>query len=898
MSQRRKCLYLLDGNSLTHRAFYALPPMNNAEGLPTNAVFGFTRMLLKLIKDEKPDFLAVAFDLKAPTFRHQEYLAYKGTRDKTPDELIPQFELVREVLEAFRIPMFMKEGYEADDLLGTLAKTGERQGHNVTVVTGDRDAFQLVSENIRVMYNKKGITDIEDFTLAKVREKYGIEPLQLIDAKGLMGDTSDNIPGVPGIGEKTALALISQYGSLEEVYAHLDGISGKKRQETLANHRDDAFLSKRLATIVIDVPLEIDFERCEMKEPDYGKISEVFLKLGFKSLVDQFAIQRAPDRPKVEAVEYITLTDLKRLGGELEKLEGKKVRLEILLSGDDPMRSVITDLIFMGEGLIYHLPIQKAPGRGETVSLFGEPEKEPDPGLLPEEVKRFLTAGETPKVLYQAKMKMVALRRYGIELKGLVFDPDIAVYLLNPSEKALTWPEIVSEHIGLALPADQELLQGAALRVSLLPKLEEILRNRLGEVGMAKLMHEIELPLEYVLAEMECNGIDLDVPFLRELSVELGQRLEQISRVIYEIAGVEFNLNSPKQLGEILFDKMGMPVIKKTKTGYSTGVEVLEELEKRDTTGIIQKIYEYRELSKLKSTYVDALPPLVHPVTGRIHTYFNQTVTATGRLSSTEPNLQNIPIRTEEGRKIRAAFITKDEETTLLTADYSQVELRILAHISKDPGLIGAFRENADIHTRTAAEVFEIPPDQVDKEHRRRAKAINFGIAYGLSPFGLSKDLGISIKEAENYIHKYFTEYRGVKEYIDTTIETARAQGYVTTLENRRRYFAEINSRNFHQRSFAERMAINAPIQGSAADIMKIAMLRVYRALQEGRYRSKLLLQVHDELVLEVYRDELPAIARLVRSEMEEAYQLSVPLTVDVEIGANWRDQETCLGLD
>lgn len=897
MSQRRKCLYLLDGNSLTHRAFYALPPMNNAEGLPTNAVFGFTRMLLKLIKDEKPDFLAVAFDMKAPTFRHREFLAYKGTRDKTPDELIPQFELVRDVLNAFAIPIFMKEGYEADDLLGTLAKTGERQGHHVTIVTGDRDAFQLVSENIRVMYNKKGITDIEDINLAKVREKYGIEPIQLIDTKGLMGDTSDNIPGVPGIGEKTALALISQYGTLEEVYAHIDGISGKKRQETLATHKDDAFLSKRLATIVTDVPMEIDFSQCEITEPDNAKVAEVFARLGFKSLYDQFAVQAADDRPRVEAVEYITLTDEKQLVDELAKMDRETVYLDILLSGDDPMRSVVTDLVFMGrDGRLYHWPIQKAPEATKNLSLFSEPDQGPDPALIADTLKKLLTADDTPKVLYQAKMKMVALRRYGVEMEGLAFDPDIAVYLLNPSEKALTWPEIVSEHLGLTLPSDQEPIMAAALRVSLLPKLDEILGNRLDEAQVTDLMMEIELPLENVLAEMEFNGIDLDEPFLRDLSRELGQRIDQVSREIYAIADRQFNLNSPKQLGEILFDKMGMPVIKKTKTGYSTGVEVLEELEKHDTTGIIQKIYEYRELSKLKSTYVDALPPLVHPETGRIHTYFNQTVTATGRLSSTEPNLQNIPIRTEEGRKIRAAFIAGHEGTVLLTADYSQVELRVLAHISNDPGLIQAFQDNADIHTRTASEVFEIPPDQVDKEHRRRAKAINFGIAYGLSPFGLSKDLGIPMKEAENYIHKYFTEYRGVKDYIDSTIALAKVQGYVTTLENRRRYLPEINARNFQQRSFAERMAINTPIQGSAADIMKIAMIRVYQALKKGQYRSKLLLQVHDELVLEVYPEELLEIAQLVRTEMEQAYELAVPLIVDVETGVNWRDQETFAG--
>ncbi len=498
------------------------------------------------------------------------------------------------------------------------------------------------------------------------------------------------------------------------------------------------------------------------------------------------------------------------------------------------------------------------------------------------------------KVIYQAKRQMVALRRYGVELKGLTFDPDIAVYLLRPSEKNPNWSEIISEYLMMNLTELDDEIALVALRINLLTRLEETLTERLEEAELIKLFNEVEIPLEEVLAEMEINGIDIDEDYLKELSGELGQRIDKITQEIYEIAGEKFNVSSPKQLGVILFEKLGMPVIKKTKTGYSTNAEVLEELDKLDTTGIISNIHKYRELTKLKSTYVDALLPLVHSKTGRIHTFFNQTVTATGRLSSTEPNLQNIPIRTAEGQKIRKAFIAeKEENTILLTADYSQVELRVLAHISEDPGLIAAFNENADIHTKTAAEVFDLPVDEVDKEHRRRAKAINFGIAYGLSGFGLSKDLNISVKEAEDYISKYFTRYKGVKEYIDSTIEMAKEQGYVTTLESRRRYLPEIKSRNFHNRSFAERMAINTPIQGTAADIMKIAMLKVYNALKEGNYRSRLLLQVHDELVLEVYPEELDCVAKLVREEMENAYPIDVPLTVDVESGQNWLEQST-----
>lgn len=871
MAQQRKRLFLLDGNSLTHRAFYALPPMSTSDGKPTNAVFGFTKMLLKLIKEEKPDFLAVAFDLKAPTFRHKEFADYKGHREKTPDELIPQFEMVKEILRAFDIPIYEIEGYEADDILGTLAKEGEKQGHSVTIVTGDRDALQLVSENIRVMYNKKGITEIEDYTLENVRKKYQVEPEQLIDIKALTGDKSDNIPGVPGIGEKTAIALIKEFGSLEEVLANIDKVSGKKRKENLTKHKEDAVLSKRLATIITDVPIEIDFDSCKMGEVDQKRVLEIFAKLEFRSLMNEITLKKEIEPIKAE---YQTISDEKELKKIVDTFSKKKIKLDLILSEEDPMRAEILGLILKGDGEdTYYIPLD----------LFDN--------QIPDLLKNLLSDENISKSLYQAKCKMVALRRYGVELKGLKFDPDLAVYLLRPSEKNPTWKEIVSEHLMITLPEEDDAIGYAAMRVELLERLEEVLTARLEENELTHLFNDIEIPLEEVLAEMEFNGIDVDEEYLHQLSEEFGQRIDQIAEEIYEIADYEFNINSPKQLGEVLFEKLGLPVIKKTKTGYSTDAEVLDELKNHDTTGIIRLIQEYRELTKLKSTYVDALPPMVHPETGRIHTYFNQTVTATGRLSSTEPNLQNIPIRTEEGRKIRAAFVAGEEETLLLTADYSQVELRILAHISKDPGLIEAFNENADIHTRTAAEVFDIPPEKVDKELRRRAKAINFGIAYGLSPYGLSKDLGIPRKEAEEYILKYFTRYRGVKEYIDSTIQLAKKQGYVTTLEKRRRYLPDINSRNYHRRSFAERMAINTPIQGTAADIMKIAMNKVYQALKKGGYRSRLLLQVHDELVLEVYKDELDQIIQLVRSEMEGAYKLSVPLIVDIEIGQNWRDQ-------
>ena len=869
-----KSLYLIDGNSLTHRAFYALPPMSAKDGTPTNAVFGFTRMLLKLINDEEPDFLAVAFDLKAPTFRHKEFADYKGTRKKTPDDLVPQFNLVKEVLKSFDIPIYEIEGYEADDVLGTLAKEAEKEGHQVTIVTGDRDALQLVSENIRIMYNKRGITNIVDYNLEKVKEKYEVEPEKLIEIKALMGDKSDNIPGVPGIGEKTATSLVKEFSTVENVLDNIDKVGGKKRKENLRKHREDALMSKKLARIVTDVPIDIDFDKCEMQKADPDKVIHMFQKLDFNSLVSEFAAER----DEVIEVEYQTIEDKEQLTNILDglstKLLNNKLRLNVILSSEDPMRGEVTDFIIKGdEEEIYHLPLDNFDNQ------------------IPEELVGILENRSTKKSLYQAKRKMVALRRAGVKMRGLTFDPDIAVYVLEPSTKNPEFEEIITKYLLTNLPETDDKIETGAIQVKLLDRLEEELLEQINENELTHLFDDIEIPLEEVLAELEYNGIDLDEDFLNNLSEGLGNRIDEITQKIYDISGEEFNVNSPKQLGVVLFEKMGMPVIKKTKTGYSTAASVLEELQHQDDTGIIDLIMEYRELSKLKSTYIDALPPLVHPDTGRIHTYFNQTVTSTGRLSSTEPNLQNIPIRTEEGRKIREAFVASEEDTILLAADYSQVELRILAHISEDPGLIEAYTNDQDIHTKTAAEVFDVPMGEVDKELRRRAKAINFGIAYGLSPYGLSRDLKIPRREAEEYIDKYFDRYKGVKEYIDSTKKLAKEQGYVTTLEGRRRYLPEIKSRNFHRRSFAERMAINTPIQGTAADIMKIAMIKVYNALMEGEYRSKLLLQVHDELVLEVYKDELNEIVELVRNEMEGAYQLSVPLTVDVEVGQNWREK-------
>ena len=871
-----KKLFLLDGYSLAHRAFYALPLLQNSAGEYTNAVYGFARMLIRLIEDEEPDYMVVAFDTKAPTFRHQEYVEYKGTRKETPAELRPQFALIRELLEAMGIRMISKDGFEADDLLGTLAKKGEEAGLEVRIVTGDRDTLQLVSEKINVLYTRRGITELDRYDLAKIREEYGLEPEQLKDMKGLMGDNSDNIPGVPGIGEKTAIALLKEFSSLENLLANIDKVSGQKRKENLTEYGEQARLSKVLGTIVVDVPLDIDFSQCRLEGLDKEKLIPFLKQMEFRSLLEQITGDVGTGAGEELDLEEMDFQDVEEDEEEIRALikrieEQGEMAFDFLL--DDykyPVSARVESfLLALNEKEVYSLPFTE-----KCLQLFAAV---------------FSTAG-IKKYILHGKESFIVLKKNKIELKGFVFDPLLAAYLLNPSDKLPSLEEQLEKELNLLLPEELPEKKKNALILSRLFTLKDILEEKLEKSQLLALYRELEIPLVEVLAEMELNGVKLDTAHLETLSEKWAKELDRITGEIYELAGEEFNINSPKQLGLILFEKLGLPVIKKTKTGYSTDAEVLEEL--KDKHEIINLITEYRQLAKLKSTYVDALPPLVNKETGRLHTSFNQMVTATGRLSSTDPNLQNIPIRTEEGREIRKAFVTRSEDWLLLSADYSQIELRVLAHISGDESLIRAFQDGADIHRETASEIFGVEPEEVTPNMRRHAKVINFGIAYGMSSFGLATDLGISRNEADAYIEKYFQRFSGVKRYMDEIVERAEKEGFVTTILKRRRYIPDIRSRNFHRRNFARRTAINTPIQGSAADLMKMAMLNVYNKIREENFRARLLLQVHDELVLEVHREELKEVAEVLKREMENVAELKVPLVVEVQVAENWKDRE------
>ena len=869
-NEEKKTLFLLDGHSLTHRAFYALPLLTNDDGEYTNAVFGFVRMLFSLTDEWKPDRMIITFDKKAPTFRHEEYEDYKGTRKKMPEELVPQIPLLQETIEKLKIPMLAKEGYEADDLLGTLSKEAAEEGYKVYIVTGDRDALQLVSENVNVLYTRKGISDLVKFDLDKVMEKYELQPKKLIDRKGLMGDSSDNIPGVPGIGKKTALKLLKEFGSMEEILANVDKVSGKKRKENLHKYAEQARMSYRLGKIKRDVPVDIDFERCRLDLYDDQEAAEQFEKLGFTSLLERFDFKEEANFKDLE-LKSLKKEDLK----ELKEKALKAGEIAAALKLDKASKAIdgkIKEFLFSlkGEEKIYsYIPAAEAE--------------------IDSAVKEILESEKIAKLMPDAKEASLALLKKKIEILNISFEPLLAFYLLQPSSSLPEVEEVFSREFTLSFDELEEENK-LAVKISRLFELKEKLMAKLEKDNLVKLYQEIELPLIKVLARMEFNGIKVDKDWLASLSERLGKRLELITEKAHQLAGEEFNLNSPKQLGEILFEKLGLPVIKRTKTGYSTNASVLEKLEGKHE--IIPLISEYRELAKLKSTYIDSLPPLINEETGKIHTSFNQMVTATGRLSSTNPNLQNIPIRTEEGREIRKAFIPSEEDMLLLAVDYSQIELRVFAHLSGDQKLKEAFNSGADIHTETAAEVFEVKPEEVSPNLRRHAKVINFGIAYGMSAYGLSQDLDIAVEEAQEYIDKYFERFSGVKEYMDQTIEKVKECGYAETMFGRRRYIPEINSSNYHRRSFAERTAINTPVQGTAADIMKKSMLDVYDALKKTELDLNILLQVHDELVFEVKKSDLDQAAALIKEQMENTAELDVPLLVDLQTGENWRDKE------
>ena len=851
-------LFLLDGHSLAHRAFYALPLLTTESGEYTNSVFGFARMLFKIIDEEKPDHIAVAFDLKGPTFRHEEYEDYKAGRKKTPDELIPQIDLIKDVLKSLNIPIIEKKGFEADDVIGTIAKQAANKGINVKIVTGDRDALQLVDNYINVIYTRKGITDIVQYDINKVKDKYELKPEQLIDMKGLMGDSSDNIPGVPGIGEKTAIKLLKEFDNMENVLDNIEKVSGKKRKENLRKYSEQAIMSKKLGKIVTDVSVDLDFKDLKLEEPNFDEVIELFKRLEFNSLIDRFEDEI---EEKLKEISYNKIEDNEELNEIVNYIKDKN-KFAFSIDTDEEELLIKID---------------------DEIAKFKPFEN------YKERFKDIFENKEISKISFNSKDNLLYLLNKGVECRGLKFDPQLASYLLNPDETPLQMENMLMREFNVSKDEIENVEDQEAQFLNYLYNLEEIYTEKLKDKRLWDLYQDIELPLVKVLAQMETNGIYADCEFLKTLSEKIKDKIKDIEEKTYELAGEEFNLNSPKQLGEILFDKLGLPVIKKTKTGYSTSIDVLEKLENKHE--IIPLIMDYRKYSKLKSTYVDPLLSLVNDKTGRIHTNFNQMVTATGRLSSTEPNLQNIPIRTEEGREIRRAFIPEKNDWILLSADYSQIELRVLAHISEDEQLIKAFNEGQDIHTQTASEVFEVKKEEVTSDLRRHAKVINFGIAYGMSSYGLADDLDISNSEADEYINKYFERFPGVKKYMDDVVRKAKKDGYVRTIFNRLRYIKGINSSNYHRRSFAERAAINTPIQGSAADIMKIAMIEVYNALKSKDINAKMLLQIHDEIVFEVDRAELNKIAKLVKNKMENAVELKVPVIVDLKTGENLKEQ-------
>ena len=869
---KQKRFLVLDGSSLIFRAFYALPGLSDSHGQPTGAIFGFSNMLTKLMAEQQPDLMVLAFDKSRHTFRTERYADYKGTRDKTPEELLSQFPLLREFAANMGIPFLEKDNYEADDIIGTLATQAAAKGYDVRVITGDRDALQLVRPNLRVLLTKKGISEIKDYDTAAFEEEYGFEPLKLIDLKGLMGDTSDNIPGVPGVGPKTASKLLLAYGSVENVLAHVGEVSGKKLKENLQTYADQARLSKELATIELHVP-DLAFA-----EEDYR-------------------IQ--PDMEKMQA--FCDDHELRAVWRNFERLYGP-AELALDLDGEEN-GAAAQDLSYdlWDEAAVKtaaRAPYLAVSGIFSGLAPFASLE-----GLAvvagPDAEKAGFVARDSaafPALLQLLESDQQAvvfgLKRYdqaGLRGQKAFFDVELAAYLLEPERSKYALSELSQKYLQEAAPEsfDDEKAQ-AVWEAKAISRLYPLLGAKLEEEKLTHLMDTIELPLVEVLAAMEQNGVYVNRAHLAEKTEEVADRLQKIEASIYEMAGHDFNLNSPKQLGVVLFEELGLPVRKKTKTGYSTNAEVLESL--RLEHPIIEQILAYRLWSKLKSTYLDGIAGLIRTDTGRVHTSFNQTVTATGRLSSSDPNLQNIPVRTEEGRMIRALFEPGEGYDCLLSADYSQIELRLLAHMSGDENFIDAFKRGQDIHARTAAEVFGIPLEEVTPELRRHAKAVNFGIVYGISDFGLARNLHISRKEAGDYISRYFTRYPGVRAFMDKVVAEAHETGYVTTMFGRRRELPAIKSRNFNQRMLAERMAMNTPIQGTAADVIKLAMIAAYRKLREAGVKSRILLQVHDELVLEVKESELDTVQAILHEAMEHVVSLSVPLSIDVHWGRNWAE--------
>ena len=874
-------LIIIDGNSIINRAFYALPDMSNSDGLKTNAIFGFVRMMFKIIEDYQPTHMSVAFDKKAPTFRHKQYADYKAGRKKMPDELGQQLEPLKELLDKFNINRLELAGYEADDIIGTVAKLGEENNFKVYIVTGDKDAIQLASHKTTTLITKKGVGEVEEYNYDSVVERYEMTPTQFIDLKGLMGDKSDNIPGVPGVGEKTGIKLLKQYSTTENLIEHTDELKGSIKKK-IEENKELALMSKELATIITNVPLDIKLEDLEYGDYNKDDVIEKFKEFGFTSLISKLLEMDGGETSIKEEVN-LKVQHLDNVEDFIEKAkENKKVIIDVIgREGNILDKKVINVFLSLD---------------GEEIYYINEDELS--------KIESLLSDSEIKKHGYDLKEDYILLKPYEIELNAMDFDITIAEYLIDSkSSTSYECSAIAMKYLTRKIKSKEDLLgKGAKAKkfdeidfdelsaytadiintiACVYPKMEE----KLKETEMDGLFYHVEMPLVEVLGSMEYIGMKVDKDQLNELKEKFTTIINELENEIFELAGEPFNINSPKQLGVILFEKLGLPVIKKTKTGYSTNAEVLEKL--RDKHEIIDKITDYRQIVKLNSTYVEGLLKIINPKTGRIHSSFNQTITTTGRISSTEPNMQNIPVKTEMGRDIRKVFVA-DDNCKLVDADYSQVELRVLAHMSGDENMIDAFKHGEDIHSKTASQIFDVDIKDVTSKQRIEAKAINFGIIYGKTDFGLSQDLNIPVPTAKAYIESYFSKYPKIKEFMDNAVETATETGYATTILNRRRYIPEIKASNFIVRNQGKRFAMNAPIQGSAADIIKVAMVNVYNKLKENEMKSKLILQVHDELIVEAVDEELELAEKIVREEMENAQSMDVKLDVDLNTGNSW----------
>lgn len=871
-------LVLIDGNSLSFRAFYALPLLSNHAGIHTNAVYGFAMLLEKIIKEEKPNHFLVAFDAGKTTFRHSKYSEYKGGRQKTPPELSEQFPYIRQLLDAYHIKRYELDNYEADDIIGTLSRQADEADFETIIITGDRDLTQLATDNVTIYYTKKGVTDVDHYTPEFIAEKYqGLVPKQIIDMKGLMGDTSDNIPGVAGVGEKTAIKLLNQFESVEGVYEHIEEVTAKKLKEKLINSKDDALMSKDLATINVHSPVEVSLEDTKLTlQDDTAEKIELFKKLEFKQLLAD--IDTSSNNEEVIDKTFEIEQDFQNV--DFNDLNEAVIHFE--LEGTNYLKDAILKFGFYTNH--QHVVIN-----ADDVKDY-------------KNLVQWLEDKNTTKIVYDAKKTYVSAHRLGINIENIEFDVMLASYIIDPSRSiddvksvvSLYGQNYVKDNITVFgkgkkhhIPEESILNEHIASVTEAISAVTPIMKSQLEDYNQIELLKDLELPLARILSEMEEIGIYTDINDLKEMEFEIQKKLDVLISNIHESAGEAFNINSPKQLGVVLFETLQLPVIKKTKTGYSTAVDVLEKLQGEHP--IIDDILEYRQLSKLQSTYVEGLQKVISK-DHRIHTRFNQTLAQTGRLSSIDPNLQNIPIRLEEGRKIRKAFKPTSKDSVILSADYSQIELRVLAHITQDESLKHAFINGHDIHTATAMKVFNVESDQVDSLMRRQAKAVNFGIVYGISDYGLSQSLGITRKKAKAFIDDYLASFPGVKQYMSDIVKDAKAQGYVETLLHRRRYIPDITSRNFNLRSFAERTAMNTPIQGSAADIIKLAMVKFSEKIKETKYHAKLLLQVHDELIFEIPKSEVEDFSKFVEEIMEQALVLDVPLKVDSNYGATWYD--------